>query len=570
MREYRHLVISMVIALIFGIIALSLYSDKTTGVTSLGEYGESETYVDNVKLGEGPKILLTDNLPCNGLTVCVDLSGIPRTATYVIAASDSTSQSKAQADYVCDGTDDHVEIQAAIDALPTTGGRIVLDEGTYDIGASLDFDGNSDFSYEHVEFVCHGTLQTDDAISLIRVGNTYQVEGLNLSVAYLKKTGVQREAGSKGIELIRSVSCRYKFDLIDGFDYGIHVNGISGPDANGLNMIGHNDFAKGDVWMCNYGLALVGDGLPVSNNAELNNFNHLALLNSFIEGLNIGAHSPHNFFYNLEVSGAISESPASAKGIVCNSKYQYFHIFALDIPNPALRLSGTGVISSHFVVQDADTEMDRQPMSIIDTGRNILLPTNGGWMGSFVGSGDGLQWPGFLRVNTGYTASSRGLYWTELWGLTGSPGASYKINWSKKLIVEFEYERANGDTETVSRVQLKSAFTEGAMTAPGIGIRADNYNLMGESYGSSLGTVDLNTILADNTTVNVVIVCYLGIGAPRIEWYVDCVLKGTQSTVEYIPTGITNAYFVHSIVNGATGGADCYAHVIQPRIRQEP
>jgi len=54
-----------------------------------------------------------------------------KTATFVVAASDSTTQSKAQADYVCDGTDDQVEIQAAIDALPAGGGKIFLTEGVF-------------------------------------------------------------------------------------------------------------------------------------------------------------------------------------------------------------------------------------------------------------------------------------------------------------------------------------------------------------------------------------------------------------------------------------------------------
>ncbi len=50
---------------------------------------------------------------------------------YVVAASNSSVASKAQADYVCDGTDDHVQIQAAIDALPAVGGSVVLSEGNF-------------------------------------------------------------------------------------------------------------------------------------------------------------------------------------------------------------------------------------------------------------------------------------------------------------------------------------------------------------------------------------------------------------------------------------------------------
>lgn len=44
---------------------------------------------------------------------------IVRSATIVVAANDASDWSKAQADYLCDGTDDDVQIQAAIDALTT-------------------------------------------------------------------------------------------------------------------------------------------------------------------------------------------------------------------------------------------------------------------------------------------------------------------------------------------------------------------------------------------------------------------------------------------------------------------
>jgi len=62
----------------------------------------------------------------------------PRTATLVVAASDSTQKCKVQADYVCDGVNDHVEIQAALDALPAGGGRVMLSEGTFNIEVSIE------------------------------------------------------------------------------------------------------------------------------------------------------------------------------------------------------------------------------------------------------------------------------------------------------------------------------------------------------------------------------------------------------------------------------------------------
>lgn len=60
-----------------------------------------------------------------------------RTATLVVAASDASISCKAMADEVCDGTADDVQIQAAIDALPSGGGRVVLSEGTFTLASPV-------------------------------------------------------------------------------------------------------------------------------------------------------------------------------------------------------------------------------------------------------------------------------------------------------------------------------------------------------------------------------------------------------------------------------------------------
>ena len=66
-----------------------------------------------------------------------------RYATFVIAASDSTALGQANADYVCDGTNDQDEINTAI-ALATTSGfrRILLLEGTFSITQQITMASN--------------------------------------------------------------------------------------------------------------------------------------------------------------------------------------------------------------------------------------------------------------------------------------------------------------------------------------------------------------------------------------------------------------------------------------------
>lgn len=58
---------------------------------------------------------------------------------YLVAASNAPARIKSMANYVCDGVDDHVQIQAAIDACLTypAGGEVVLSNGTFNCGGSI-------------------------------------------------------------------------------------------------------------------------------------------------------------------------------------------------------------------------------------------------------------------------------------------------------------------------------------------------------------------------------------------------------------------------------------------------
>ncbi|GAG04695.1 unnamed protein product, partial [marine sediment metagenome] len=52
-------------------------------------------------------------------------------ATFTVAAVDSDAGNIATADYVCDGTADEAQINAALTALPASGGRVILYEGGF-------------------------------------------------------------------------------------------------------------------------------------------------------------------------------------------------------------------------------------------------------------------------------------------------------------------------------------------------------------------------------------------------------------------------------------------------------
>jgi Right handed beta helix region len=64
-----------------------------------------------------------------------------RAATKIVAASNASAQMLAAADYVCDGVADEVQINAALTALGSVGGRVLLSEGTFTLAAPIVFVG---------------------------------------------------------------------------------------------------------------------------------------------------------------------------------------------------------------------------------------------------------------------------------------------------------------------------------------------------------------------------------------------------------------------------------------------
>lgn len=97
-----------------------------------------------------------------------------RTSTFVVAASDATDEEKAQSDYICDGTADNVQIQAALDALPAIGGRVLLSEGTFSIAATILVNGN----YDALDGQGYGSLllrANGSDVGIIKVSAQYNV-----------------------------------------------------------------------------------------------------------------------------------------------------------------------------------------------------------------------------------------------------------------------------------------------------------------------------------------------------------------------------------------------------------
>ncbi|MDP3015138.1 MAG: NosD domain-containing protein, partial [bacterium] len=169
-------------------------------------------------------------------------------AGKIVAASNSLNKEKA--DYVCDGTDDQVEIQAAIDALGANGGAVYLLEGTFNISASINLDNVApDDSGKAIIGAGTGTvLKVTTGASNVNVVNASSVNNILISQLMIdgnNKTG----SNNQGIEF-NSVTYS-KIDKVwvkeavgkktagcGIYLYASSNNTISGTDVQGNRTVG--------------------------------------------------------------------------------------------------------------------------------------------------------------------------------------------------------------------------------------------------------------------------------------------------------------------------------------------
>jgi hypothetical protein len=152
------------------------------------------------------------------------------------------------------------------------------------------------------------------------------------------------------------------------------------------------------------------------------------------------------------------------------------------------------------------------------------------------------------------------------------------IDFNKKIRLIFWISKAGNDPQSVAWFDLM-AVDLSSVPIPynppsladhlGFGVRVNNLTLVGESCGLwGYSTVDLGVTLEDGGyPLRVEIIHY---PAEKIEWYVNGVLKATQTNPNYIPSGESSlaGNVVINIQNGSTGGVPLYLHISLPLIIQ--
>ncbi len=171
-----------------------------------------------------------------------DVHSISRTATYVVAASDAPAHVKAQADYVCDGTADDVEIQAAIDAAVGNHGEVLVTGFNVHIAATVIVKcvGN---------FTCNARINAPAGVTAVQLG--IAEAAVAYSAIYIREIhGSGKATAGDGILVARAAHNVVNVQYIGGCDVGIRFD----ADAAVGGRAGENRVITGQIRECNKGI----------------------------------------------------------------------------------------------------------------------------------------------------------------------------------------------------------------------------------------------------------------------------------------------------------------------------
>jgi len=148
---------------------------------------------------------------------------LSRSATLVVAGNDAPDKCKAGADYVCDGVDDQVELQAAIDALPANGGKVVF-FGSLELTDEVAIEKNRVWLSGAGPGSCLN-LNTDNKNGIrLGIANASAVQEVHLTDFRIVGNGGDLDNGRIGLQVLNAIRCYFdKLGIFSCGGWGIDV-----------------------------------------------------------------------------------------------------------------------------------------------------------------------------------------------------------------------------------------------------------------------------------------------------------------------------------------------------------
>ena len=215
-----------------------------------------------------------------------------RTARFVVGTS-TAGWTAADCDYLCDGTDDQVEINAAIQALPAGGGEVVILDGTYNITANIEV------NKERTKLRGNGRATVLKAMKP-------NVKIINITKGYCTIADLMCD-GNK-------ISFSGNYGIVIGSSSNTATGNTCNNNGNGIVIESNSNTATGNT--CNNngnGIVIGSSSNTATGNICNNNDNGIVVSGS--SNTATGNTCSNNSNYGISISG----SSNTATGNTCNS-----------------------------------------------------------------------------------------------------------------------------------------------------------------------------------------------------------------------------------------------------------
>ena len=335
------------------------------------------------EMPEGIKTYLNDTLTVEVDAHMADGTQHAKIARFVVGTSTS-GWTTSDCDYLCDGTADQTEINAAITALPVTGGEIIILDGTYNITAKIDVtkdnvsirgNGNATILKRMFTSPVKEGVITLTSRSCCNIANL-QVDGNRTSYINSNNSGIYLNSSSNN-NTITSNTCNNNSS-------GIYLNSSSSDNTITGNTCNNNN---------NYGIYLYtsSNNTITGNSCNNNNGDGIHLDDSSNSTITVNTCNSNNLGIYLADS-----SNSTITGNTCNNNS--LGIDLEDSDNNTITgnncIRGTG--------QAGDYTASQHTIQLEGTGNNYNLIAMNNCMGKAVTNGGGT---GNTLVNNKFDAT---------------------------------------------------------------------------------------------------------------------------------------------------------------------
>ena len=340
-----------------------------------------------------------------------------RTCRFVVGTS-TAGWTQADCDFLCDGTNDDVELQAAIDALPAGGGEIAILGGTYKLSASISISGpRGDLALVGEP---GSTVLEGGKISANGVDGDFMlsVQGLSISDGYLSAlntslsvTGCRFDNSSIGCDQeLDDRHCNFicvgnTFDWSPGAsEQGIVLNirrissTISVKNRLGC-VIANNVFKINSVGYSSYGsiaitssvedvLCVFADNVVVSSvktKVSTSSQSGIEMKGNYLYNCSIGVKSFASIVGNRLTNGSISVDAAVMTPIT-ETYLGAFSVSGNVIHNGQIVGYGGGSITGNAIIAD-QSALNPAAICIIKSASNAVANTQPAIVGNFLWGG---------------------------------------------------------------------------------------------------------------------------------------------------------------------------------------